>query len=69
MEKFFRYAYINTYTQLGHHILNVYISFQNCLVQIFDFNQVDVSKNQILNEVFFASMRSIFVHLDSRIGM
>ena len=44
-------------------------NLQNCLAQIFDLNQVDVSKNLLLSDMFIASMRNIFVHLDSRIGM
>ena len=44
-----------------------YVYPQNCMVQIFDINHVDVSKNQLLSEMFFVSMRNIFVELESRL--
>ena len=37
------------------------------MAQIFDVNQVDVSKNQLLSEMFFASMRNIYFELESRL--
>ena len=53
---------------IGYFITTCTCNLQNCLVQIFDLNQVDVSKNLLLSDMFLASMRNIFVHLDSRIG-
>jgi len=37
------------------------------MTQIFDVNQVDVSKNQLLSEMFFISMRTIYFELESRL--